>query len=114
MPQGPPKRLTMSTFQIRMRSWHLTAKTPSVSLGLGPWVGTARSERHKQRICNPQPSHHLLSRQRVCAPLPAFGGPGLPLAALPDTDGILAPHRRLRRAARESSTAATAAPAAAR
>ena len=34
----------------------------------------------------------LLSRQRVCAPLPAFGGPGLPLAALPDTDGILAPH----------------------
>jgi len=43
---------------------------PSVSVGLRPWVGTARSERHKRRIRNPQPSHHLVSRQRVCAPLP--------------------------------------------
>ena len=25
MPQGSPKRLTMSTFQIRMRFWHPTA-----------------------------------------------------------------------------------------
>jgi len=31
-------------------------------------------------------------RQRVCAPLPAFGGPGLPLAARPGADGILGLH----------------------
>jgi len=30
-----------------------------------------------------------------CAPPPAFGGPGLPLAALPDTNGITAPHAAL-------------------
>ena len=35
----------------------------------------------------------LLSGQRVCATLPAFGGPGLPIDALPDVDGMLAPHR---------------------
>ena len=35
----------------------------------------------------------MRDRQRVCALLPAFGGTGLSLAALPDTDGILAPHR---------------------
>ena len=43
-----------------------------------------------------QRDDHLISRQRVCAPLPAFGGPGLPLAALSDTDEVLAPHTRER------------------
>jgi len=67
---GPPLILTINGV------WG--AKTSSVSVGLGPWGGTTRSERHKQRIRNPQPSHHLLSRQRVRTPLPAFGGLGLP------------------------------------
>jgi hypothetical protein len=37
--------------------------------------------------------NHLVLKQRARAPPPAFGSPGLPLAALPDTDGILAPHK---------------------
>ena len=37
----------------------------------------------------------------LCATLPAFGGPGLPLAALPDTDGILAPHSHIKLAAKQ-------------
>jgi len=32
------------------------------------------------------------TRRCATAPLATFGGPGLPLAALPDADGILAPH----------------------
>ena len=32
------------------------------------------------------------TRRCATAPLATFGGPGLPLAALPDTDRILAPH----------------------
>jgi len=53
---------------------------------------TSRKAGHFAQPLSFQANGHLLSRQRVCAPLLAFGGPGLPLAALPDTDGILAPY----------------------
>jgi len=39
------------------------------------------------------PANHLIPRQRVCTPLPAFGGPDLQLAAPPDTNRVLAPQR---------------------
>jgi hypothetical protein len=53
------------------------AKTPSVSVGLTPWVGTARSERHKQRVRDPQPA-------TLCVISRCSGGPAHPpfLAAL--------------------------------
>jgi len=54
---------------------------------------TLRKAGHFAQPLSFQADGHLLSRQRVCAALPAFGGPGLPPAALPDTDGVLAPHR---------------------
>ena len=44
------------------------AKTPSVSVGLTPWVGTARSERHKQGIRDPQRSHLLCVKQMLWRP----------------------------------------------
>jgi hypothetical protein len=53
---------------------------------------TLRKAGHFAQPLSFQGSDYLLSRQRVCTPLPAFGGPDLPLAAPPDTDGMLAPH----------------------
>ena len=58
-----------------------------------PDTYTLRKAGHFAQPLSFQTNDHLLSRQRVCAPPPAFANPGLALAALPDTDGILAPHR---------------------
>jgi len=56
-------------------------------------ASSAGQSKDRQDPCQRKLRDPLRDRQRVSATLPAFGGPGLPLAALPDTDGILAPHR---------------------